>query len=62
MSNKQPKTNKVFVSHMQKNFFLGGVKFTNGGVGGVFFDHFSNFQSKSKSASLPGSGKVIGFV
>ena len=33
-----------------------------GGVGGSFFDQFSNFQSKSKSASLSGSGKVIGFV
>ena len=61
-SNKQPKTNKVFISPAEKNFFFGGVKFTFGGVGGSFFDHFLNFQSKSKSASLPGSGKVIGFV
>ena len=47
---------------MEKKFFFGGVKFTFGGVGGAFFDHFSNFQLKSKSASLSGSGKVIGFV
>ena len=33
-----------------------------GGIGGSFFDQFSNFQSKSKSASLSGSGDVIGFV
>ena len=61
-SNEQPQPNKVSVSRAQKNFFFGGVKFTFGGVGGAFFDHFSNFQLKSKSASLPGSGKVIGFV
>ena len=41
---------------------MGGLNSRLGGVGGLFSDQFSNFQSKSKSASLSGSGKIIGFV
>ena len=52
-----------FLYHTRKKIsYFGGVKFTFGGVGGAFFGGKLNFQSKSKSASLCGSGKVIGFV
>ena len=57
-----PRPIMINVSHAQKKFYFLGVKFTFGGVGGSFFEKKIHFQSKSKSASLPGSGKVIGFV
>ena len=61
-SNEEPKIPRTQKSLVPNFFPLKGVKFMVGGVGGSFFDQFPYFQSKSKSASLPGSDKVIGLV
>ena len=56
------KCKKVLKSCAEKNFPHRRVKLTFRGVGGSLGGQFSKFWSKSKSPSLPGSGKVIGLA